>query len=904
MACFLRHPGPDSLRRFTRESLADIETRFAKEKAEKASKLPTEDEDEKLKPKSDLEVGKPLPFIYGDLPSELIAEPLEELDRFYSAKRTFIVINKGNAIFSLFIMFTILANCVFMTMSDPAPWTKNVEYAFTGIYTFEAMIKIFARGFVIDSFTFLRDPWNWLDFIVITMAYVTEFVDLGNVSALRTFRVLRALKTITVIPGLKTIVGALIQSVKKLSDVMILTVFCLSVFALVGLQLFMGNLKHKCVIWPPPPELLYNSTFIENGSGMDSDTLVSNHTRVFDHIAYINNKENHYFLEGAADALLCGNGSDAGRCPEGHICLKAGRNPNYGYTSYDTFSWAFLSLFRLMTQDYWENLFQLTLRAAGKTYMIFFVVIIFIGSFYLINLILAVVAMAYAEQNEATRLEAEAKEKEFQEIMESIKKHQKEQEAQLQSSKDYLGSHYSLSSDRMEKKDGSDKYPVEDEHGRGEEGESQRGSLTKPSVIITINGVVSQDGESGSAPSGRVVPSSVISRVDKDVTGMDIADEMPGSKRTSMFLEEPALPVRAGSVASIYSCARLDELEEAQQRCPPWWYKFSNRFLIWDCCELWIKLKGILKIIVMDPFVDLGITICIVLNTLFMAMEHYPMTETFESMLYVGNLLRVFKLAKSWPTLSMLIKIIGNSVGALGNLTLVLGIIVFIFAVVGMQLFGKMYKQCVCKISENCSLPRWHMNDFFHSFLIVFRILCGEWIETMWDCMEVVGQPMCLMVFMLVMVIGNLVVLNLFLALLLSSFSADNLSAPDDDTEMNNLQIALNRITRATDFVKGFVLGILRRKKSDQEEKQLDDLSPSKTGALDFNHTDSETGKEESSKLDGVTTKKGKYLPAPSDQVGLLANAHLTVHVPIAEAESDAEEEDQSSEADIEDINM
>lgn len=47
--------------------------------------------------------------------------------------------------------------------------------------------------------------------------------------------------------GLKTIVGALIQSVKKLADVMILTVFCLSVFALIGLQLFMGNLRHKCV---------------------------------------------------------------------------------------------------------------------------------------------------------------------------------------------------------------------------------------------------------------------------------------------------------------------------------------------------------------------------------------------------------------------------------------------------------------------------------------------------------------------------------------------------------------------------------------------------------------------------------------------------------------------------------
>lgn len=47
------------------------------------------------------------------------------------------------------------------------------------------------------------------------------------------------------------------------------------------------------------------------------------------------------------------------QCPEGYICVKAGRNPNYGYTSFDTFSWAFLSLFRLMTQDFWENLYQL-----------------------------------------------------------------------------------------------------------------------------------------------------------------------------------------------------------------------------------------------------------------------------------------------------------------------------------------------------------------------------------------------------------------------------------------------------------------------------------------------------------------------------------------------------------------
>lgn len=76
--------------------------------------------------------------------------------------------------------------------------------------------------------------------------------------------------------GLKTIVGALIQSVKKLSDVMILTVFCLSVFALIGLQLFMGNLRHKCVIWP----INITESHLSNGSkGFDWDEYIMNDSK-------------------------------------------------------------------------------------------------------------------------------------------------------------------------------------------------------------------------------------------------------------------------------------------------------------------------------------------------------------------------------------------------------------------------------------------------------------------------------------------------------------------------------------------------------------------------------------------------------------------------------------------------
>lgn len=87
------------------------------------------------------------------------------------------------------------------------------------------------------------------------------------------------------------------------------------------------------------------------------------------------------------------------------------------------------------------------------------------------------------------------------------------------------------------------------------------------------------------------------------------------------------------------------ELEESRQKCPPCWYRFANTGLIWDCCPAWLKIKEVVNSVVMDPFVDLAITICIVLNTLFMAMEHYPMTTEFANVLSVGNLASIVRYA-------------------------------------------------------------------------------------------------------------------------------------------------------------------------------------------------------------------------------------------------------------------
>ncbi|XP_072311629.1 sodium channel protein type 4 subunit alpha A isoform X2 [Eucyclogobius newberryi] len=592
--------------------------------------------------------------------------------------------------------------------------------------------------------------------------------------------------------------------------------------------------------------------------------------------------------------------------------MKAGMNPNYGYTSFDSFGWAFLALFRLMTQDYWENMFQLILRAAGKTYMLFFVVIIFLGSFYLINLILAVVAMAYNEQNQATKREAIEKEEEFQRLLLQLKN---QEQAHLH------GSHVTLSSKKSLSRRSASEGSPSPEHDQ----------ITKDCNSRVIPRLLVR------APTMVEVPP------DEEETEKSL-----GSAHSSMLhVEEPGLMNRTESALTIATMAAMEELEEAQRPCPPGWYKFADMFLKWDCCLPWVTFKKRVYVVMMDPFVDLTITICIVLNTLFMAMEHYPMTPEFDHMLSVGNLvftgiftaemflkliamdpyyyfqvgwnifdsiivtlslvelglanvqglsvlrsfrlLRVFKLAKSWPTLNMLIRIIGDSVGALGNLTLVLAIIVFIFAVVGMQLFGKNYKECVCKISEDCELPRWHMTDFFHSFLIVFRILCGEWIETMWHCMEVAGPAMCLIVFMMVMVIGNLVVLNLFLALLLNSFSGDNLAPGEEDGELNNLQIAIGRIKWGFAWLKSYIfqkaLELLEKKTPNDS-----DDPDSKMEEIEMNHL----GSTPALKLtDGI--------PNCVVEGEAFVDGELGFSVPMAEGESDFENIDCDDEDEDED---
>ncbi|KAM6142235.1 sodium channel protein type 5 subunit alpha-like [Phoenicopterus ruber ruber] len=819
----------NSFQRFTPESLAAIEERIAKKKMQAKVNRENKDqgvEEEKLTPQLDLKTCKKLPSLYGDLPVELIGEPLEDLDPYYSDHKTFMVINERRTIFrftatpalciigpfnqirkaaikillfTLFVGFitcTVVLNCASMAVTKLPPALGWTEYLFTGIYTGEILIKILARGFVWNEFTFLRDPWNCLDLVVIVVTYVTMCKPTGKVSALRTFRVLRTLKAISVIPGLKVIVNSLIESIKKLSDVLILTVFCLSIFALIGLQLFMGNLTSKCV--------LSNTTY--------NDTLCK------DAKIYIPNDEDIcYRMNKSSEILLCGFSSDPDKeCPENYSCRKIGKNPDFGYTSFDHFGWAFLSLFRLMTQDYWERLYRQTIRTSGKNYILFFLGVIFLCSFYLFNLILAVVTMAYEEQNRATLAETEAKEKLLQDAQQILEKEQ-----------------------MLAAGEGNKALSVSSEMSVDDLKNSKEKECKKEKPVLRQSLILGDHGKEEHMFHSQ--PGHCHKKLRQILLSYELSVDS---------INDPFRRQRLMSAATVITDNL--QLQESKLKCPSLWKRFARKYLIWNCCPFWKAVKEKVKLVILDPFVDLLIMVCIIVNTLFMALEYPDMPRNYQEMIYISDkvftliftaemilkiialdpynyfqqkwnifdsivvmiglisfkenlsafrLLRIFKLAKSWPALNTLMKIILNSVGALGNLTLVLIITVFIFAVVGKQVLGHYYEKNFCKINTDENL-RWHMKDFCHSFLIIFRILCGEWIETMWECMEVARKDLCLPIFLLVLVIGNLVVLNLFIALLLSSFSTDSSMGQEETGQMTKCQIAIAQIHKGLRSVK------------------------------------------------------------------------------------------------------
>ncbi|XP_076465332.1 sodium channel protein 1 brain-like [Babylonia areolata] len=888
----------------------------------------------------DLVEGHVLRDEYGVFPPAFFGKPLEEIDKGitdetfvviakkfrsknifrFSATRAFFLLPPWNVVrraalflathqfFDLFIIITILVNCVFLAMPNLS-WAETAEYVFLAIYVLEMLIKMLARGFILNPHTYLRDPWNWLDFIVIVSAFMTIIIQqagsstsVGNMQGLRTFRVFRALKTVSIVPGLKTLVNALLRAFKMLFEVIILTCFCLMVFALFALQIYMGTLRQKCV-------KDIDSSFTANAS-LSYDQYYA---------LWIRDSAN-WQVDDEGEYQLCGNDTGTGGCNANYTCLgDVGENPNYGITSFDHFGWAMLNAFQLLTLDFWEDTYNKVIRANGPWNVLFFMIIIFFGAFYLLNLMLAVVAMSYEEEAINTGKEkerdqlAEAKKQSHNPVYDLAaltvmsrhahehakeaveeKRHQQQQQQQHSSNDHHpqtaaaiiggspnarkpprppqkitvspakepmsteralvkapsLDSGYSSQSQHQQQlQPPTTGRPGEKGQGQGSEAETRR-SVVEAEVVSDEGGSVADLGKSGTGSVGTAMSSKPGEEVCPEQRQHGEKKEEEGDKGDNASEKRDCALSASGVILDkdgnsenndgdlrsrrgrdeefvIVTAETVDDPEEDLQG------KLVDRNCgcCRGCCRCfvpWLRLENAVYRVVSDPLFDLFITFCIVLNTVFMAIEHHGMSSELELALAVGNyvfsgvfileavlkilalnkfyfcngwnvfdlviviasivdlgvenvnglsvlrtfrLLRVVKLAQSWSTMRILLTIIVSTLGAMSYLTIILFLVIYIFAVMGLQLFREDYENFNFGDTE---ATRWHFKDFFHAFMMIFRVLCGEWIEPLWQCMRAANE-LCMAVFLPALIIGNFIVLNLFLALLINAFATDTL---------------------------------------------------------------------------------------------------------------------------------
>ncbi|XP_071965446.1 sodium channel protein 1 brain-like [Antedon mediterranea] len=467
-----------------------------------------------------------------------------------------------------------------------------------------------------------------------------------------------------------------------------------------------------------------------------------------------------------------------------------------------------LTCFQLITLDYWENVYNLVIRAAGPWNMLYFLMTTMLGAFYLINLMLAVVSMAYTEEVDSGKKDIK-KEKESVMTMDAEKlRKMAERKRKLRLRKQKLLEQQKLQQETNKPEDSTDDIKQD---GTNEE---------------TVKEVRNEDlleEEDDDARYGDSVDMFSVINVNRD--GNQADDKSAHIVKDSDYIHI------CNYTWCCLCCRRNIKLSAPIYRC-------------------WRQFKLAVSWVVLDPLFDLFITICIFVNTIFLGMDHYGISPTLLQILNIGNtiftiiftveciakiialdfnyfksswnlfdlvivcvslievflsgyeggglsvlrtfrLLRVLKLAQSWTTMRVLLSIIGTTMAAVGNLSLVLLIIIYIFAVIGMQLFGGDY---IDSNFEEGIVPRWNFKDFHHSLMMVFRILCGEWIEPLYDCMRASNPGTCIIVFILTLIIGNIMILNLFLALLLNSFANDlSLNSSPEESRLNLAFLKIKR---------------------------------------------------------------------------------------------------------------
>jgi hypothetical protein len=131
---------------------------------------------------------------------------------------------------------------------DLVDFMVTVDWIISILFLFEMLFKMIAVGLFMHKGAYLRDGWNWLDFLIVIISFLSlSMSDTPELKALRSLRALRALKPLRVVkryPGLRLVVNAIFKAIPPIGNVFMVAILFFAIFGILGVQLWMGAMRH------------------------------------------------------------------------------------------------------------------------------------------------------------------------------------------------------------------------------------------------------------------------------------------------------------------------------------------------------------------------------------------------------------------------------------------------------------------------------------------------------------------------------------------------------------------------------------------------------------------------------------------------------------------------------------
>ncbi|KAG7214767.1 hypothetical protein INR49_010659, partial [Caranx melampygus] len=593
--------------------------------------------------------------------------------------------------FEYMILATITANCVVLALEqhlpgeDKTPMAKRLEKTepyFIGIFCFEAGIKLVALGFVFHKGSYLRNGWNVMDFIVVLSgilatagAHMNIPVDLRT---LRAVRVLRPLKLVSGIPSLQIVLKSIIKAMIPLLQIGLLLFFAILMFAII-----------------------------------DNETVDSSEL-----------------------AFACG----VRKCPERYDCNDTWIGPNDGITQFDNILFAVLTVFQCITMEGWTAVLYNTNDALGPTWnWMYFIPLIIIGSFFVLNLVLGVLSGEFAKERQ--RVENR---RAFMKL-----RRQQQVERELNGYRAWI--------DRAVLKRASKKTGAR----RGAPGDEK----------FTDTSTASMSRSRMNFRSGRRGPAAYLRRKER-MLRISIRRMV---KTDTFYLMVLSL------VALNTICVAI-----VHHNQPDWLtiflYYAEFVFLGLFLAEMFLKMYGLgFRLYFHSSFncFDCGVIVGSIFEVVWGFFR--PGMSFGISVLRALRLLRIFKITKYWASLRNLVVSLMSSMKSIISLLFLLFLFIVVFALLGMQLFGGRF------IFEDYTPT--NFDTFPAAIMTVFQILTGEdWNEVMYNGIRSQGGVQYGMwssiYFIVLTLFGNYTLLNVFLAIAVDNLAnAQELTKDEEEEE-------------------------------------------------------------------------------------------------------------------------